>query len=111
MNITFNTKELHELANNDKAALKALGKIMSKKFRRRLNDFLDAKTLEDLRYVPGNYHELTADRKGTWAADLEQPYRLIFRPHEDPIPVDSTGRYKWSEIKGVEILEICNYHN
>lgn len=110
MVITFNNKELRELANNDKAALKSLGKNMSKKFKRRLNDLFDATTLEDLRYLAGNYHELTADRKGTWACDLDQPYRLIFRPHEEPIPVNNSGRYLWSEIRGVEILEICNYH-
>lgn len=110
MVITFNNNELRELANNDKMALKMLGKIRSKKLKLRLNDLFDAKTLEDLRYAPGNYHELKADRKGTWACDLDQPYRLIFRPIEDPIPVNNSGTYLWSEIKGVEILEICNYH-
>ena len=69
-----------------------------------------ADTLEDVRYLPGNYHELTADRKGQWACDLDQPYRLIFQPHENPIPEDENGKYIWIEITGVEILEITNYH-
>ena len=38
----------------------------------------------------GHYHELTGDRKGEWACDLDQPYRLIFEPHEKPIPVSYT---------------------
>lgn len=41
---------------------------------------------------------------------LDQPYRLIFEPHEDPIPIDDNGKYIWIEIKGVEIKEITNYH-
>lgn len=50
------------------------------------------------------------DRKGQWSCDLDQPYRLIFKPHEDPIPEDEYGRYIWIEITVVEIIEIANYH-
>ena len=110
LKITFNTKRLEKLANNDREANAVLGKIRAKKFRQRLNDMLDADTLEDIRFLPGNYHELTGDRKGTWACDLDQPYRLIFKPHEDPVPADSSGRHIWSKITGVEILEIIDYH-
>lgn len=110
MIITFSNKKLEKLANNDREAKAVLGKIRADKLRKRLNDLLDATTLEDLRRAPGNYHELTADRKGTWACDLDQPYRLIFKPHEEPIPADSSGRHIWSKIAGVEILEIKDYH-
>jgi proteic killer suppression protein len=108
--ITFNDKKLEKLANNDRAAKADLGKIRANKFKQRLTDLLDATILEDVRYLPGNFHELKADRKGTWACDLDQPYRLIFRPHENPIPIDSSGRYIWSAITGIEIIEIVNYH-
>ena len=36
--------------------------------------------------------------------------QLIFEPHEDPVPTDEHGKYIWIEIKGVEIVEIVNYH-
>ena len=29
---------------------------------------------------------------------------------EDPVPTDENGKYVWIEIKGVEIVEIVNYH-
>ncbi len=51
------------------------------------------------------------DRKGQWACDLDHPYRLIFTPHETPIPTDPNGRYIWIEIKSVEIVEIVDYHS
>lgn len=76
----------------------------------RLRDLLAAETLEDVRYLPGHYHELVGNRKGQWACDLDQPYRLIFEPHENPIPTNKDGKYIWIEIKGVEIVEIENYH-
>jgi len=28
----------------------------------------------------------------------------------NPIPTDENGKYLWIEIKGVEIIEITNYH-
>lgn len=80
------------------------------KVQQRLDDLRAAETLEDVRYLPGNYHELRENRKGQWACDLDQPYRLIFTPHEDPIPTNENGQYGWDQIRGVDIIEIINYH-
>jgi toxin HigB-1 len=110
LNITFRDKKLRELANNDRKAVKELGKIRAERFRLRLYHLYKAETLEDVRNQPGNYHELTGNRKGQWACDLDHPYRLIFEPHEKPIPAKDSGTYVWLEIKGVELIEITNYH-
>ncbi len=90
--------------------LKELGKIRAEKFRLRLSQLRISETLEDVRQLPGRFHELTSDRKGQWACDLDQPYRLIFEPQEKPIPADPQGKYIWIEIRGVVIIEIDNYH-
>lgn len=110
MVILFAQKLLKRLANDDRKALAQMGRQRAEKYRLRLSQLSDANCLEDLRYMPGNYHELRADRKGQWSCDLDQPYRLVFAPLEDPIPADVSGRYVWSEIRGVSILEIVNYH-
>lgn len=110
MEITFSDNKLKRLVNDDRKLFKELGKNRATILRRRLSQLLDAATLEEVRHLPGNYHELKHDRKGQWACDLDQPYRLIFTPHEDPIPVDDVGQYLWIEITGVEILEITDYH-
>lgn len=110
MDIFFQDKKLEKIASEPKKCLKKFGKIRAELLFTRLSDLEDALSLEDVRYLPGNYHELVGDRKGQWACDLDQPYRLIFEPHEDPIPTDENGKYKWIEIKGVEIIEIANYH-
>jgi proteic killer suppression protein len=110
MNITFSNKKLAKLANNDRKLHKEFGKIRAEKFRLRLYQLHNAKNLEDVRYFPGHFHELTNNRKGQWACDLDQPYRLIFEPHENPIPTDNDGKYIWFEIKGIEVIEINNYH-
>jgi proteic killer suppression protein len=108
--ITFSDKKLRKLANDDRLMVKELGKERAKLLRRRLTQLEDAENLEQVRHLPGHYHELTENRKGQWACDLDQPYRLIFTPHENPIPANEDGQYIWLEITGVEIIEVTNYH-
>lgn len=111
MKITFKDKDLEKCALNTKYSVKKLGALRSKIFHKRLDDLRDAENLENTRFIPGKFHELIGTRKGQWACDLDQPYRLIFEPHEEPIPTDKDGKYIWIEIKGVEIIEIVNYHH
>jgi proteic killer suppression protein len=110
VNVTFKDKKLQKLANDNNKCQKEMGAIRAKKFNQRLGDLLNAHTLEDVRHLPGHYHELTGDRKGQWACDLDQPYRLVFEPHEIPIPTDKDGKTIWLQILGVEVIEIANYH-
>ena len=110
MEITFDDNKLEKLANDDRKMLKELGKVRATILRRRLTQLEDANTLEDVRYLPGNYHELGQNRKGQWGCDLDQPYRLVFTSIENPIPLNDDGQYVWLKISGVEIIEIINYH-
>lgn len=110
MNIRFGNSTLEKYANNDRLGLKKLGQHRFKKFKQRLDQLSASKTLEDVRFQPGKFHELKSNRKGQWACDLDQPYRLIFEPQENPIPTDNDGSYVWVEIKAVEIIQIEDYH-
>lgn len=110
MEITFIDNKLEKFANDDRKLVKEFGKIRAKKITERLAQLRSANTLEDVRNLPGNYHELINNRKGEWACDLDQPYRLIFTPHNRPIPSNKDGQYIWLEITGVEVIEIINYH-
>lgn len=110
VDISFKNRELRRCANDDRFAVRKLGNRKAKLFKARLDDLHAANTLEDVRHLPGRYHELTGDRKGQWACDLDHPYRLIFEPYEAPIPENESGQYLWIEIKGVEVIEITDYH-
>lgn len=96
--------------NDDRLLKREFGSIRAEKIKQRLTQLKYAITLEDVRNMPGNFHELTNERKGQWACDLDQPYRLIYTPQENPIPVNDNGQYIWSRIQGVEVIEIINYH-
>lgn len=110
MDILFGNNKLEKYANSDREGNKKLGVIRFKIYKKRLDQIRAAKNLEDLRYAPGKFHELKENRKGEWACDLDQPYRLIFTPQENPIPTDTDGKFIWVEILGVEIIEIEDYH-
>ncbi|NTU58556.1 MAG: killer suppression protein HigA [Chlorobiaceae bacterium] len=110
MDISFRDKDLKKYANEDRLAIRKLGSKRAQVFKQRLDDLRAADTLEDVRHLPGHYHELKENRKGQWSCDLDQPYRLIFTPHEDPIPTNPDGQYVWVEIRGVDVIEITNYH-
>lgn len=78
MNISFKNKKLEKLLANPSKLTREFDPLRTKLLLRRLGTLVDAQTLEDVRYEPGNFHELRADRKGQWDCDLDQPYRLIF---------------------------------
>ncbi len=111
MDVEFKDSKLKKCAENESYSKKKLGAIRSELFLARVGALVAAETLEDVRYLPGHYHELVGNRKGQWACNLDQPYRLIFEPLEKPVPKNKDGSYVWIEIKGVEILEIDNYHS
>ncbi len=110
MNISFQDKKLRKIAGELRQLIRVYGKQRGEKIKLRLDQLRDAENLEETRHLPGYYHELTGDRKGQWACSLDGNYRLVFTPHEDPIPEDEHGCYLWVEIHGVEIMEITDYH-
>ena len=78
--------------------------------RDRLDQMNDARNLEDLRWLPGGWHELKGDRKGQLACSLSGRVRLIFTPAHDPLPTKPDGGLDWTRVTAVENLEIVDYH-
>jgi len=110
MIIIFADKKLKEYANNNKMAVKKMGDKRAKLYQKRLEDMADAGCFADLVHLPGRYHQLTGNRKEQWSCDLDHPYRLIFKPAEEPIPKNEHGKQRLTEINCLEVIEIINYH-
>jgi proteic killer suppression protein len=53
---------------------------------------------------------LSGDRGGQLSVDLEHPYRLLFIPANDPIPVKQDGGLDWAKVTEIEIVEIVDTH-
>ena len=94
MEIEYQNKKLEELVKDRKRMFRVLGQKRATLVLRRIDDMSDASSAEQLKKLPGHYHELTGDRKGEWACSLDQPYRLIFIINDNVI----------------SIIEIVNYH-
>ena len=110
MIITFADRKLRKYANNNSAAIQKMGVKRAKLYQQRLSDMAAAENFDDLKHLPGRFHQLSNNRTNQWACDLDHPYRLIFEPAEIPIPTDEHGKQILIEIKNVEIIEITNYH-
>lgn len=64
LGITFHATKLQKMADDDRLGARQLGARRAQLFQIRLDDLAAALTLEDVRNLPGHYHELTAERKG-----------------------------------------------
>jgi len=84
---------------------KATGKL-----KRRLDDMRAADNLEIMMTLPGRCHPLKADRKGLWALDIDQPYRLLIKPVIDPLPISKDGWIDLTKVTAVCIVAVEDYH-
>ena len=110
MDIVFATKRLEKLCNSNRDMLKEFGEQRSKLHRRRLDQLRAAENLEAMRSLPGRCHELTGDLKGTLSLDLDGPYRLLFEPMEEPLPLKADGGLDWHGVTAIRILEVEDTH-
>lgn len=59
---------------------------------------------------PDRLHQLTENRKGQFAVDLVQPYRLILAPNNEPIPLKEDGGIDLDRVTAIVILDVVDYH-
>jgi len=108
--IDFATSRLARTLNNERELVKKYGSTGARKIRTRLAQLDAAETLADMRHLPGRCHELTEDRKGQLAVDVEHPQRLIFVPTNNPPPRRPDGGLSWEGVRAITIIEIHDYH-
>jgi plasmid maintenance system killer protein len=110
MDIVFENDKFEKECNNQRLLEKNQGKIRAKKIRQRLDDLRAAKSLEEMRNLPGRCHELLHNRAGQLSLDLDHPYRLIFEPAHEPIPVKPDGGLDWKEVSTIKIIGVEDTH-
>lgn len=109
MKINFKKEKLKEQLESDRDMTRKYGPDGAKMIQARLLQLRAADCLADLTGSPGDWHELSGDRKGQIAAKLHGAFRLIFEPVE-PVPRKADGGIDWSRVESVQILEIVDYH-
>ena len=114
MVVFFRRKKFQKICNSQSVMLCEFGKKQAQKLQQRLMELKAATNLDEISKVPPpRCHELSANRKGQISVDLDHPYRLIFIPANDPVPVKPDGGPDWAAVAAVtavEILEIADTH-
>lgn len=80
------------------------------KLKQRLDEIAAAGNMEVVEVLPGRHHALSSSLAGRWACHLEEPYRLIYQPIGDPLPVSIDGHLDLSKVEAVCIVGVVNYH-
>ena len=110
MDIVFRKRKFQKECNKHSLLVQKHGKNRAQLIELRLDILRDANVLEDTRNLPGNCHELHQNRAGQLSLDLDGPYRLIFEPADQPIPLKPDGGLDWNKVTAVEILGVENTH-
>lgn len=110
MQITFATGKLKKEFEDGRLLQRVHGHERAMKIQKRMAQMEAALHLAQLRNQPGRFHELTGNLKGSLACDLDQPYRLIFKPVHSPLPALKNGSLDWGGVTNIQIEGIVDYH-
>lgn len=84
---------------------------MSKKIENRLAVLKAAPTLEAVPTTPPDRcHQLSGDRKGQFAVDLVQPFRIIFEPNVTVRVSEIDGGIDKQQVTAITIVDVADYH-
>ncbi|MCC6795256.1 MAG: type II toxin-antitoxin system RelE/ParE family toxin [Candidatus Hydrogenedentes bacterium] len=111
MKVYFRSKKLQKVCSEQREMAKQFGKDMAGKLQQRLAELGAADSLADISYLPpARCHELSGSLKGHFSVDLVHPYRLLFVPADDPVPVNDFGGIDRNLVRSIEIVEIRDTH-
>lgn len=102
---------MRKACTDSKECIRTWGDQNAKQIRLRVQELRAAETLADVSPMPPTRcHELGQDRKGQFAVDLKDPFRLVFEPADEPVPKLKDGGIDLSAVTAVRVLEVVNYH-
>lgn len=113
MDITFSSKKLKKQLSEAKTMAKthgprrtALLKVIMTQLRAAPNLGVFAPPYSQ----PNRCHELKGNKKGQLSVDLDHPYRLLFKPINDPLPMRPEGGLDWHQVTAIEIKGVEDTH-
>ena len=111
MEIWFKNAGIQRTCSQKTVAQKRLGEKKAMKLQQRMMELKAAENLTDIsRLPPARCHELKGNHAGELSVDLEHPFRLLFRPANEPIPKKADGGLDWEGVSAVEIIGVEDTH-
>ncbi len=111
MKVEFLDARLKKSCEDKATRQRQFQKAAADKLATRLDDLAAAANMETVRHLPGNWEELTGNRRGQLACRLDKKLRLVVRPTKQPPPAKPDGGLDWGAIDAVTVLEVVNYHD
>jgi proteic killer suppression protein len=109
--IFFKNTKLAKVLSEEARLLKAYGARNARQIRLRLAVLTASVTLEDVSIKPPDRrHQLKGDFRGCFAVDAEHPFRIVFEPATNPLPLKADGGLDLRQITAITILDIIDYH-
>jgi proteic killer suppression protein len=109
--IEFEKSKLRDVFNNESSLISSYGKENGRTIMRRMSVLRAAQNLEQVSYKkPERRHQLRGKRKGEFAVDLTHPFRLVFRPNHDPVPLKEDGGIDLKHVTSIIIIRVEDYH-
>lgn len=102
-------ESLAQLLSSGTALASAYGDVVARRITQRLQELVAADSLDDMRMLPGRTRELSRDRPGQLAVDLDGHHLMVFRPNPDPIPTNTDGSLAWAAVTEVVVIEIVEW--
>ena len=59
---------------------------------------------------PERRHQLSGRRSKQYAVDLKHPYRLVFKPDHEPIPLREDGGVDTDRVTAITVIDVVDYH-
>ena len=111
MDISFRTRRLERTFNSERELNRAYGGRTARTIMMRLAVLKNARVLSLVPTSrPDRLHQLIGNRRGQFAVDLAHPYRLIFVPNHDPVPLREDGGIDRDRVNAITIIEVVDYH-
>ena len=111
MYISFNSRKLERSFNAAASLRKNYGDRMARAIMKRMAVLRAARNLA---LVPTNpperRHSLSGRRAGQFAVDLVHPFRLVFEPNHDPVPLTQDKGIDSVQVVAIRILAVIDYH-
>ncbi len=109
MDIDIPDDALRVLCEQQRLAVKKLGKPCGRKLRSRLADLMAAADVREL--VAGHTHPLIGNRQVQFAVSLHGGVRLVFEPNHSPVLTLPDGGVEWAAETRIKIIFIGDYHD
>ncbi len=111
MEISFQSHRLERRFISERQLRRAYGPQMARAILARVRTLSGAGSLEMIpRTPPERLHQLEGQRQFQFTVDLTQPYRLVFRPANDPVPLREDGGIDLERVTEITIIGVIDYH-